>query len=75
MKRNIEKAIEEGHVIVRSHNGLDLTVPELFEIMEKAEQTDSSREALYNAARYGYLVGLAVGYRNGKKGGSDNEKR
>ena len=71
MKRNIKKHIEEGHVIVRSHKGLDITVPELFEIMEKAEEGCSSREALYNAARYGFLVGLAVGYRNGKKGGSD----
>ena len=66
MQRNIEKAIEQGHELIRKRHGLDITIPEMFEIIEKSKN-GSQKETVYNAIRFAYMAGLAVGYRNGGK--------
>lgn len=61
MKRNLRKAAEEGRAIVAKHEGLDLTIPEVYEL--KQENEDQACNAIMNA----FYIGLAVGYRNGGK--------
>lgn len=66
--RNIQNHINEGRKFAKEHRGLDLNMPELIELMKRAESAYSSKgDMLFNAISEAYLVGLSVGMRNASK--------
>lgn len=66
--RNIQNHVEEGRRITKDRPGLELNMPEVIELMKRAESAHSTkRDALFNAIDEAYLTGLSVGMRNATK--------
>ena len=66
--RNIQNHINEGKRITEDRPGLDLNMPEVIELMKRAESAHSTkRDELFNAISEAYLTGLSVGMRNATK--------
>lgn len=66
--RNIQNHINEGRRIAGDRPGLQLSMPELTELMKRAESAYSSKgDELFNAITEAYLIGLSVGMRNASK--------
>lgn len=66
--RNIQNQINKGRRIAGDRPGLQLSMPELTELMKRAESASSSKGGkLFNAITEAYLIGLSVGMRNASK--------
>ena len=68
--RNIKKQKEQANKIIKNHPNIDLTAGELMELREsfmKTAEKHGMSEAILDLAIDAFLMGLAVGYRNGKK--------
>ena len=66
--RNIQNHINEGRKITKDRPGLDLNMPEVIELIKRADSAYPSRgDALFNAISEAYLTGLSVGMRNASK--------
>ena len=66
--RNIQNHINEGRKIAVDRPGLQLSMSELKELMQRADDASSSRgDALFTAINEAYLTGLSVGMRNASK--------
>ena len=66
MKRNFEKAREEGSRIVAMHPQMDLRASELRFLVAKYSREDIS-ESIYYAITDLWYAGLAAGYRMGQR--------
>lgn len=66
MKRDIEKAIKEGDMIIKANERLDLRVEEIHNLLDKAVE-DGGWNEIYEACIRTFKAGLAIGARYGKK--------
>lgn len=68
--RNIKKQKEQAKKIIEKHPNIDLTARELMELREsflRNVEKHGTSEAIFDLAIDAFLMGLTVGYRNGKK--------
>lgn len=64
--RDFRKAIEEGTQIIRRHNRLDMSVPELNQLRDQFIDEGQTSEALMNVIIDAFRAGVAIGARNRK---------
>ena len=70
MRRNVQKAIEEGRKISEKRDGLGIYLTEMDQFRDMFTQNikkHGPEEALFHLIWDVYDMGLAVGMRNGKK--------
>ena len=67
MKRNLNKAIEQGHKIIRQNQHFDLLLSELDELIEISYQKEKNRINLYRIISCSFMTGVAIGFRISKK--------
>lgn len=67
--RNIENQRKQAKEIIRKHQRLDITVEEITAFYDSFKENMSGGlgNSIYKLAADAYYMGLAVGYRNGKK--------
>lgn len=65
MKRDILKGIKEGESIITKRPGLELYTDDIKELVEASGATHDSHS--FYLACNAYMLGLAVGMRNGKR--------
>ena len=69
MKRNIEKAIEQGHRIIQQNEHFDLCLSEMEELIRSAYREERNEISLFKIVGSAFLAGVAVGTRINKKKG------
>ena len=68
--RNIENQKKQAKQIIRKHRGLDMNCSEieaLYDSFMENAKIQGIGNSIFHLASDAYYMGLAVGYRNGKK--------
>lgn len=68
--RNIENQRKQAKELIRKYRGLDITgreIEALYDLFMENAKKQGIGNSIFHLASDAYYMGLAVGYRNGKK--------
>lgn len=73
--RDINRQIEQGREIIRKHEGADMHYSEIKYFMESYDNTRPKWDSLASVIYKAFLMGVAVGSRNGQSSAGDRVRK